>query len=497
MTRECWIRFDDNDDGHAELIHAVVVGTTILLQEEAEFIPVAAMCPTPLPHQHTGLSIADAVMDLQLIKTALLRGGLDNQYLANNGRTAINQNNVNLDDMLVSRPGGVIRIDGSPAQNIMPFTHATSAQTTIPMLDYIDKVRTQRTGVNEQSQGLDSNTINKDTPYATTAALMSAAQQRIRFIARIFAETGVKSLFNIVHAISLHNGRKEELIRLRNEWIPIDPRQWTKRTDMQISVGLGAGDKPQQMAFLKETLKIQGIAVQHGLSKPEQMFNTLKRLTQAAGFKDPHEFWTDPSKEPPKPTPPPPEVMVEQMRQQGAMQLEQLKQASEAKMKEMDAQLTMGVEQLKAQLKHQEQQAALALQASNDQRDAERERLRAGYDAQLEQQKMQQDKWESQLKAEMDKYKADLDSATKLQIAEMSANVTVATKSAEITSAEKQSKDAAAKPAEKPAPQPSRGNDDLGKVLGEIAKTQTVLAQALSRPRNVVRDGGGKITGVD
>ena len=490
-VRECWIRYDENDDGRAELLHVVLVGTTILLQEEADMIPVVAMCPTPLPHQHNGLSVADSVIDLQLIKTALLRGGLDNQYLANNGRNAVDQDNVNLDDLLVSRPGGIVRTKGNPAMSIMPLVHSTSASTTIPMLEYVDKVKAQRTGVNEQMQGLDSNSINKDTPYATTAALMSAAQQRIRFIARIFAETGVKCLFQVVHAISLHNTRQEEIIKLRNKWVPIDPRQWTKRTDMQISVGLGAGDKPQQIAFLKDTLQIQGIAMQQGLAKPEQMYNTLKRLTQAAGFKDPNEFWTDPAQSPPQQKGPPPEVLVEQARMQGQMGIEQFKAQQTEKNKQLDAQMTMGIEKLKAELKHQEMQSSLALQASNDQRDGERERLRAEYDAQIETLKIDQDKWNKQLAAEMEKYKADLQSATQLQIAEMNAKVTLTAKAADHQQADKQQEKS-----QEPAKMQAKGNDDLGKVLKEIANTQTELAKALSRPKTVVRGPDGKIMGV-
>lgn len=500
-VRECWIRYDDDDDGRAELLHVVIVGTTILLQEEADMIPIVAMCPTPLPHQHNGLSVADSVMDLQLIKTALLRGGLDNQYLANNGRNAVDEDNVNLDDLLVSRPGGIVRTKGPPQNSIMPLVHSTSAQTTIPMLEYVDKVKAQRTGVNEQSQGLDSNTINKNTPYATTAALMSAAQQRIRFIARIFAETGVKSLFQVVHAISLHNTRQEELVRLRNQWIPIDPRQWTKRTDMQISVGLGAGDKPQQIAFLKDTLQIQGMAVQQGLSNPAQMYNTLKRLTQAAGFKDPNEFWTDPSQGPQQPKGPPPEVMAEQMKVQGQMQIEQFKAQQAQQQKQIDAQVTMGIEKLKAELKQQEMQSSLALQASNDQRDAQRETMRAQYEAQIELQKIEQDKWNKQLAAEMEKYKADLQSATQLQIAQMNANVMLTAKAADHEQADKQSDKQAAQDKQangKAAPrEPARGNDDLGKVLGALAQTQAILAQALTRPRNVIRGADGKMAGVD
>jgi hypothetical protein len=310
-VREVWIRYDEDDDGIAELRHVIVVGTTILVNEEADQVPIAAMCPVMLPHQHVGLSVADAVMDVQRIKTALLRGSLDQQYLANNGRFAVDSNSVNLDDMLLSRPGGVVRVDGMPGQAIIPLTQPGSNAESIGLMEYIDRIGQKRTGINEQSQGLDPNVLQTATHSAQIA---TAAMQRIKFIARTFAETGVKALFLLVHAMTLKHARKEEIIKLRGQWVPVDPRQWVKRYDMAISVGLGAGDKTQQIVFLQNVLQIQQIAIQAGLTGPDKIYNTLKRLTQAAGFKNPDEFWNDPATTKPAPPAPHPEVLKEQAR---------------------------------------------------------------------------------------------------------------------------------------------------------------------------------------
>lgn len=404
LVRECWIRYDDDNDGKAELRHVVLVGTTVLLNEEADHTLLVALCPTPLPHQHTGLSVADAVSDLQLIKTALFRGSLDNLYLANNGRYAVDQSSVNLDDMLVSRPGGIVRVNGAPGQSIFPLTHPTRGDLAVPMMEYIDRIAQKRTGVNEQSQGLDPNVLQTATHSAQIA---TAAMQRIKFIARIFAETGVKSLFQIVHALTLKHSRQVEMMRLRNQWIPVDPRQWVKRADMQISVGLGAGDKQQQIVFLEGVLQKQVMALQAGLTSPPKIYNALKRLTQAGGFKDPNEFWDDPSTQPPRPPAgPSPELLKEQAKAQGQLQLEQMK-----------GQTTMQVEAQRAQLKQQELQANLQLQASNDARDSEREMMRAQMDAQLEQQRLMLDRWITQANNALEKYKSDQDAQVRLVIA--------------------------------------------------------------------------------
>jgi hypothetical protein len=418
-VREIWIRHDHDGDGIAELRNVVIVGREVLKRkdgteanDETDLVNLVALCPNPQPHQHHGLSLADAVMDLQEIKTALWRNALDNQYLANNGRHGIDADNVNLDDMLDSRPGGIVRTKGDPRAAIMPLTHPTTGDIAIPMLEYTDRIGMKRTGVNEQTQGLDSNSINKNTPYATTAALMSAAQKRIRFIARIFAETGVKNLFLLVHALTLKHARKEEIVRLRNEFVVVDPRQWKKRADMMVSVGLGTGDKAQQIAFLERVFQIQGAVGPHGITTPQNVYNTLAKLTRAAGFKNPDEFWTDPSKVPPKQEGPPPEVMVEQMRGQVKLQ----------------------IEQAQGQISMQQKQAELELQRQNDERDAQREQMRAQMEAQLKLMEQRMEQQDRAMEFQFMQWKAQLDAATKIQVADISAEASkqnAATKAAE------------------------------------------------------------------
>ena len=80
---------------------------------EEDRIPFAAMTPVIVTHRFFGRSIADLVKDIQDIKTALLRGMLDNLYLHNNPRVEVSETHATdatLDDLLVSRPGGIVRV---------------------------------------------------------------------------------------------------------------------------------------------------------------------------------------------------------------------------------------------------------------------------------------------------------------------------------------------------------------------------------------------------
>ena len=155
----------------------VVVGNRIIYRDEScEVVPFASCTPMLMPHRHIGRSYTDLTKDIQLIKSTLMRGQLDNMYLSNNGRYAISDR-VNLDDMLTSRPGGVVRVSGEPGSAIMPLQHAPFPQSSFAMVEYMDSMKEKRTGVTAYNQGLDANSLNKTA--TGVQQIMSAAQQRL------------------------------------------------------------------------------------------------------------------------------------------------------------------------------------------------------------------------------------------------------------------------------------------------------------------------------
>jgi len=273
----------------------VVLGNTVLYKEPCEYVPFACITPMIMPHRHIGRSYADLTMDIQLIKSTLIRGQLDNMYLANNGRYAISDR-VNLDDMLTSRPGGIVRVEGDPGSGIMPLSHPPLPASSFGMVEYMDSMKEKRTGVTAYNQGLDANSLNKTA--TGVAQIMNASQQRIELVARTFAETGVKELFKLVHRLVRTTLTKPDIVRIRNKWVEVDPREWKDRKDLSISVGLGAGNKDQQLVHLTTILNMQKEAIQVGLTNPEKIYNALAKLTQNAGFKNPEEFWVNPANTP-------------------------------------------------------------------------------------------------------------------------------------------------------------------------------------------------------
>lgn len=379
-TRYVWIRYDSDNDGQAELHFVVVVGNTILEDTEEDLIPVSALTPARMPHEHDGQSVDDIVSDLQRIRTVLVRGFLDNMYLANNGRNAIDASRVNLDDMLTARVGGLVRVNGDPNGAIMPLVHPQVGGDVLQAVEYIDSVRENRTGVTRYNQGLDANSLNKTATGVNS--IMNAAQQRIEMIARLFAETGVKNLMLIVHAMASKFSQKDEVIKLRGRWVPVNPRQWKSRTDMSISVGLGTGNKDQILQHLTMLWQMQTAGLQIGIARPENLFETAKRMTNNIGMKQADMFWTDPRRAPPQQPQPDPNLMKVQAEIQGKQAELQMKaQTTQADI--AHKQQTAQIDLEKARVELQIKQAELELKRQALQLKAEE----AALDAQIAQQR--------------------------------------------------------------------------------------------------------------
>lgn len=369
---ECYIYYDGDEDGIAELHQVFYAGNDILSDEETDYVPFYSICPLPIPHKFFGNSLADRTVDLQLIKTTVTRQMLDNMYLTNNSRVTAVEGQVNLDDLLTSTAGGVIRTKSPNA--VQQLVVQNMAQQSFPMLQYLDSVQAKRTGVTELSQGLDPNILQNVTA-AAVASMQQAGSGKIELIARIFAESGVKELFEgIMHLVSKYQ-QKERIIRLRGTYVTVDPRTWANKFDISINVGLGNGNRDQQMAMLQMVMaKQEQMIGQYGPANPFVSFSqyrgTLGRMVEAAGFKDSAEFFKPISPEqdqqfsnpPPQEPPMPPEVQAYMAKTQAEIQGQQAK---------FQADMQMQREKMQADLQFEREKAVLELQLQREKAAAE------------------------------------------------------------------------------------------------------------------------------
>lgn len=423
---EHYVRMDYEGDGRPSLYQIITGGDQgeILRKDGSDCIapfdavPFATTTPVPMTHRFFGRSIADLVMPLQREKTALKRGALDNLYLHNNPRVEVSEANAGpntLDDLLVSRPGGVVRTKTAGGLNWQVVPDITSS--IYPMMQYIDAELETRTGLSRQSQGIDANALQNQSATAV-AQMFSASQMRVKLIARIMAE-GVRDIFALLHGTIRKHGQSQQTVRLRNNWVAVDPRAWKTREDMTINVGLGSGGKAQQFAQLMALANIQKELIAGGKANmvgDRELYNTATELTRIMGHKNPGRFFNDPTAvnpqtgqllyPPPAPPTPPPDpkllalqakVQAEQLaaahkaqaeqqkmqadaiHQQAKMQAEielaKIKTELDAKMKVLDAHLTAMIEQQKlhhTRARHDMEvtEAAPSMTAAAESRDA-------------------------------------------------------------------------------------------------------------------------------
>ncbi len=292
--------------------------------EQVDMAPFAAMTPVIVTHRFFGRSIADLVMDIQRIKTALLRAVLDNAYLAVNPRPEVFESgatDTTIDDLLISAPGRMIRTKG-PNPSVIWQEVPNIAAGIFPVIEYMDSTREWRTGVSHVSQGLDAQALQNQSATAA-AQVYSAAQARMKLIARIFAETGIKDMFALLHAIIRKNGSQPQTVQLRKEWVTVDPRDWQKRDDMTINVGLGSGGRAQRVQDLTILINAQKDAVAAGktnLVSDGNLYNSGMELAKAIGRKDGEQFFTDPKTVAPPQTPPDPKLIQIQNQKELAQQ---------------------------------------------------------------------------------------------------------------------------------------------------------------------------------
>lgn len=403
---EHYVRMDYEGNGRPCLYQVITGGDQgeILRRDGKECIepfdaiPFATTTPVPITHRFFGRSIADLVMDIQRVKTALIRGALDNLYLHNNPRVEVAEANAGpntLDDLLVSRPGGVVRTKTAGGLNWQVVPDITGS--VYPMFQYMDATRETRTGLSNQSQGIDANALQNQSATAV-AQVFSASQMRMKLIARIMAE-GVRDIFALLHGTIRKHGQQQQTVRLRNAWVPVDPRQWKTRADMTINVGLGTGGKAQQFAQVMALANVQKEMIAGGkvnLVDDQALFNTASELTKIMGYKNPDKFFNDPSAKdpqtgqlmhPPPPPQPPESVMVAQIKAQTDQQALQAKSQLDAQADERKAQ----IETVQAQADMATEQRKLEGEMMLAQQKFELEKELKLMDFQLKQEMHQQD----------------------------------------------------------------------------------------------------------
>ena len=291
---EHFCHYDLDGDGIDELVRVCTFGNALHIAnvEPWDDLPIIQFCPDPEPHTAIGSCPADYLKPIQAAKSQIMRDTLDSLGHAIFPRMGIVEGQVNIDDVLNTDIGQPIRMR-APGM-VQPFSVPFVGKEAFPVLGYLDEAKENRTGVSKASAGLNADALQSSTKAAVSAT-MSGAQGRIELICRHFAEGGMKQLFRLVNNLIVKHQDAQDIFRLNNEFVPVDPRYWDSDKDIIVNVAISKSSDEEKIAILQAlSQKQEQILSQLGPNNPlvslQQYSNTISKIVEMAGFKDVNNY---------------------------------------------------------------------------------------------------------------------------------------------------------------------------------------------------------------
>lgn len=411
-----FIRADYDGDGIAEW-RQILAGCGedgILENEEAEGPDYCVITPIPIPHRIIGMAYADPAREIQNLKTALTRQYLDGLYAAAYPKTYVNMDaKVNLSDLISTKIGGVVRGNGPALNAVQPLVTTVVSKDALEGLQMADGMRETRLGIPKINPGLEADALHKTATGVRSVNALVDKRQKMTL--RVLAETGIKDLFKLALRLTCKHQDQPRTVRLRNEWVPFNPREWSPDMDCITDVGIGTGDKTETVMMLQQYAQYMQWAQANGVVTPQNVFEFGVMLAKNAKLKGAEtKLLTDPKTQPPAQPQPPIELIKIQAQQQAdAQKLQADGQIAQLKMQQ-DAQL----EQVRAQAQRE-------IDINRQQAEAEQHAMKMQQEAQLAQLRMQMEDAQHQRKMDYDRWKAELDAATKIEVANISSKAKV------------------------------------------------------------------------
>ena len=295
---ECYMRMDLDGDGIAERVKITVAGfdnpTHILDIEEVEEWPFVSATAILMSHKLFGLSVYDRLKEIQEQKTAIWRNILDNMYLKNNQRTIAVEGMVNLDDLLISRPGGIIRAKRTDA--VAPYVTPDLGSDVYRMVDYLDQVRAGRVGVSPEGSIADQS-IGDAVGSEGVERLLTQKEELVGLMVRVFAETGIKPLMQMIRKLLMKHIDATIDYEYHDEWVQVAPKNWFQRNRTTVRVGTGSGNRQQQASALTAVLGYQEKLLANpgqALVTEANVFTALDDLAKVSGMPGAGAYFLDP-----------------------------------------------------------------------------------------------------------------------------------------------------------------------------------------------------------
>ena len=342
-------------DGSSKLWQIFECNRVILHMEEVSEKPFDYFTPFPVPNEVFGESIPDITREIQDVKTALMRGYIDNINNANHPSYIAMEGQYNRRHVLEKRPNSIIEVKNPNAFNLFPYNPLPNGLDQL--LNHVEMAKEARTGVSRTTQGLNPDIYKNDNAFATVNMMMSAAQNRLRMICRNIAETGMRNLMRSIYRIARENDTKVQVLEVNGQALQIRPSEWPQRDNLTVAVAIGSTEQAERAQnlvayhqFASQNQLLAGSA--YGMQEAHHLADNLAKalgLTDVANYNKPLQDI------PPPPPNPMQDLQLQQMQAQiAAMASQSQKLAADAQAEIMKIDLDAAKFELEQQIKADE-----------------------------------------------------------------------------------------------------------------------------------------------
>ena len=294
---DVYAKIDYDEDGIPERRHIIKCGREILENEPFDHVPYAITSAMLMPLNLVGKSRVEQGLTTQRVQSVLTRNVLDNVYSVNNPGHVVNDDVVEIDDLLTQRPNRIVRASGGIAGNILPIETPYIGDKALQVIQYMDSLQSRRTGSQLASQGLDADSLHKETATRFTGVQDEAAA-KTELVARVIAETGYKDLYEGLAWFAMHFQDEAKEIYVLGRQMVVDPSSWKFDHKVEAVVGTGAGDNEKTLETLSGIYALQLQQKESGstLTDDSKIYNTLEKIVKASGLHRPDRYFNDPER---------------------------------------------------------------------------------------------------------------------------------------------------------------------------------------------------------
>lgn len=293
---EVYMHVDWDNDGIAELRRILMVGKTILENDPIAHCQIITGAVMPNPHQFSAMSLFDKLMGIQDTKTQLIRQVVDNAAISINNRLEVVSDQIlNPDELMTSRPGGIIQVKTPGA--IRELQTPQMDQSVMALMSYMDKMRTERAG-----SALDMTSENipigaNATAHGTERVITSMEQMQAQMTTN-FAELVIRELYVQIHYLLRKHAGDTINIKSGNQYLQSDPRQWPHRDKLNVQVGVSAGERSRKAKAVSAVVQNQLMMLQLGgggtMLNQRGMYKANVDLGNYMGIDFPEQYYLDP-----------------------------------------------------------------------------------------------------------------------------------------------------------------------------------------------------------